>query len=149
MLRLERVSAGYGRITIIMDLSLTVARGEMVALLGPNGAGKSTLVKTIAGVVPNRGGRIELEGIDLATLPPHRIVAAGVVLVPEGRRIFGPFSVIDNLRLGAMHSIVRRSALRKGSTTSSACSRRSRNGAGSAPARCRAANSRCWPSAAG
>ena len=102
MLRLERAYAGYGRILVIAELSLAIARGEMVAVLGPNGAGKSTLVKAIAGVVPSRGGTIDLEGLDLVRLPPHRIVAAGVALVPEGRHVFGPMTVIDNLRLGAM-----------------------------------------------
>jgi branched-chain amino acid transport system ATP-binding protein len=102
MLQLEGVSAGYGRVTVIAGLSLTVAAGEMLAVLGPNGAGKSTLVKAIAGAVPNRGGRIDMAGLALVNLPPHRIVAAGVALVPEGRHIFGPLTVLDNLRLGGM-----------------------------------------------
>ena len=102
MLTLEGVSAGYGPITVIPDLSLHVGDGETVALLGPNGAGKSTLTAAIAGVLRRRAGTIDFDGTNLVDLPPHRVVAAGVVLVPEGRRIFAPLTVMDNLRLGAM-----------------------------------------------
>jgi branched-chain amino acid transport system ATP-binding protein len=102
MLSLEHVSAGYGAITVIPDLSLHVGEGETVALLGPNGAGKSTLTAAIAGALRRRAGAIRFDGVDLVGLPPHQVVAAGVVLVPEGRRIFAPLTVGDNLRLGAM-----------------------------------------------
>jgi len=102
MLTLEGVSAGYGAITVIADLALHVGEGETVALLGPNGAGKSTLTAAIAGALRRRAGTIRFDGIDLVALPPHGVVAAGVVLVPEGRRIFAPLTVGDNLRLGAM-----------------------------------------------
>jgi branched-chain amino acid transport system ATP-binding protein len=102
MLSLEHVSAGYGAITVIPDLSLHVGEGETVALLGPNGAGKSTLTAAIAGALRRRAGTIRFDGKDLVALPPHQVVEAGVVLVPEGRRIFAPLTVGDNLRLGAM-----------------------------------------------
>jgi branched-chain amino acid transport system ATP-binding protein len=102
MLSLEHVSAGYGAITVIPDLSLHVGQGETVALLGPNGAGKSTLTAAIAGALKRRAGTIAFGGVDLVALPPHGVVEAGVVLVPEGRRIFAPLTVGDNLRLGAM-----------------------------------------------
>ena len=77
-------------------------RGECVALLGPNGAGKSTLMSAITGTIEHRSGRIVFDGDDLALLPSHRIVARGVALVPEGRRVFAPLAVEDNLRLGAV-----------------------------------------------
>jgi len=102
MLSLEHVSAGYGAITVIPDLSLHVGEGETVALLGPNGAGKSPLTAAIAGALRRRAGTIRVDGVELVGLPPHGVVAAGVVLVPEGRRIFAPLTVGDNLRLGAM-----------------------------------------------
>src|SRR5690606_7687629 len=79
MLTLKHVSAGYGPITVIPDLSLHVGEGETVALLGPNGAGKSTLTAAIAGVLRRRAGSIEFDGTELIGLPPHRVVAAGVV----------------------------------------------------------------------
>ncbi len=101
MLRLERVSAGYGPAPVVQEVDLAVAAGECVALLGPNGAGKSTLMGAITGTVERRSGAIDCDGHDLARLPSHEIVGHGVALVPEGRRVFAPFSVADNLRLGA------------------------------------------------
>jgi branched-chain amino acid transport system ATP-binding protein len=79
-----------------------VEKGETVALLGPNGAGKSTLLAAITGTIPRRAGKVLLEEENLVDEPSHRIVARGVALVPEGRLIFAPFSVQDNLRLGAI-----------------------------------------------
>jgi branched-chain amino acid transport system ATP-binding protein len=101
-LTVDRVRAGYGPIEVLSDVSVRVGERETVALLGPNGAGKSTLVSTIAGLVAAREGAIRYADTDLARLPPHRIVAAGIRVVPEGRRIFAPLSVEDNLRLGAI-----------------------------------------------
>jgi branched-chain amino acid transport system ATP-binding protein len=102
MLRLTDVTASYGAAPVLQGVSLHVERGETVALLGPNGAGKSTLMAAISGTVPRRGGRIELEGNDLVAAKSHAIVARGVALVPEGRLVFAPFTVEDNLRLGAI-----------------------------------------------
>jgi branched-chain amino acid transport system ATP-binding protein len=87
---------------VLQGVSLAVEKGETVALLGPNGAGKSTLLAAISGTIARREGRIDLEGIDLAKKPSHAIVACGVALVPEGRLVFSPFTVEDNLRLGAV-----------------------------------------------
>ena len=101
MLALERMNAGYGRAPVLQDIDLDVAAGETVAVLGPNGAGKSTLIKGIAGVI-RRGGAIRLDGRDISALESHQIVAAGLAVVPEGRLIFAPLSVEDNLRLGAI-----------------------------------------------
>jgi branched-chain amino acid transport system ATP-binding protein len=101
MLVVESLSAGYGRIAALHGVSLTVGAGEIVAILGANGAGKTTLMKTIAGVHPASAGRILFEGETITAAPPHRRVAAGIALVPEGRQVFGPLSVADNLSLGA------------------------------------------------
>jgi branched-chain amino acid transport system ATP-binding protein len=102
MLRLSEVRASYGAAEVLHGISLSVEKGESVALLGPNGAGKSTLLAAITGTLRHRSGRILLEDTDLVNEPSHRIVSRGVALVPEGRLVFAPFSVADNLRLGAI-----------------------------------------------
>jgi branched-chain amino acid transport system ATP-binding protein len=102
MLRLSELHASYGAAPVLQGVSLAVEKGETVALLGPNGAGKSTLLAAISGTIARREGRIDLEGVDLAKMPSHAIVACGVALVPEGRLVFSPFTVEDNLRLGAV-----------------------------------------------
>jgi len=109
MLRLSDLHASYGAAPVLQGVSLGVEKGETVALLGPNGAGKSTLLAAITGTIPRREGRIELDGVDLLKKQSHVIVAAGVALVPEGRLVFAPFTVEDNLRLGAvrLHGDVR------------------------------------------
>ncbi len=101
-LAVRNLSAGYGPIEVIQRLSLAVETGETVALLGPNGAGKSTLMAALAGVLRRRSGEVWLDERNIASVPPHAVVAAGLALVPEGRRIFAPFTVHDNLRLGAL-----------------------------------------------
>jgi len=101
-LTVRNLSGGYGPIEVITGLSLEVETGETVALLGPNGAGKSTLMAAIAGVLRRRSGGVWLDERNVAAAPPHKVVQAGLALVPEGRRIFAPFSVTDNLRLGAL-----------------------------------------------
>ncbi len=113
MLRLERVCAGYGRAPVLQEVDLRVEKGETVALLGPNGAGKSTLLAAITGTLARREGAIYLEGENIAREPSHRIIARGVALVPEGRLVFAPFSVGDNLRLGAVRLAGGRAALRE------------------------------------
>ena len=102
MLRLAELTAGYGAAPVLRGVSLRVEKGESVALLGPNGAGKSTLLAAITGTIAHRQGSIRLEGKELAGAKSHAIVAGGVALVPEGRLVFAPFSVEDNLRLGAI-----------------------------------------------
>ncbi len=89
---------------------MQVARGETVALLGPNGAGKSTLLAALSGTLRERSGRVRMDGQDLLAMPTHAIVAAGVVQVPEGRRMFAPLSVQDNLRLGTVRLAGRNSS---------------------------------------
>ncbi len=102
MLRLTDLKASYGAAPVLQGVNLQVDKGETVALLGPNGAGKSTLLAAITGTIARRSGQILLDGKNLAEEKSHAIVAQGVALVPEGRLMFAPFSVEDNLRLGAI-----------------------------------------------
>src|ERR671935_38859 len=102
MLRLSDLHASYGAAPVLQGVSLHVERGETVALLGPNGAGKSTLMAAITGTIARRAGSIQLDGAELVGEKSHAIVAHGVALVPEGRLVFAPFSVEENLRLGAI-----------------------------------------------
>jgi len=102
MLRLSDLRASYGAAPVLQGVSLEVGAGETVALLGPNGAGKSTLLAAVTGTIARREGEILFEKHNLVREPSHAIVARGVRLVPEGRLVFAPFSVADNLRLGAL-----------------------------------------------
>jgi branched-chain amino acid transport system ATP-binding protein len=101
MLDIARLDSRYGRIPALAGVDLRVAAGELVALVGANGAGKTTLLRTISGVQPTSGGAIRFDGQDLARLSARRRVQLGIVQVPEGRQVFGPLSVEDNLLLGA------------------------------------------------
>ncbi|HJP21475.1 MAG: ABC transporter ATP-binding protein [Alphaproteobacteria bacterium] len=100
MLRVEGLTASYGAVHALEDISLRV-EGRIVCLLGANGAGKSTTLNCISGIVPPKAGRITFEGDDITGLSPDRIVARGIIQVPEGREIFATLSVRDNLQLGA------------------------------------------------
>jgi branched-chain amino acid transport system ATP-binding protein len=102
MLEITDMTGGYGRADVLDHVTLDVARGEAVALLGPNGAGKSTLMAAVTATLPQRAGTLRLAGRDLSGAASHELVAAGMALVPEGRQIFAPFTVRDNLRLGAI-----------------------------------------------
>jgi branched-chain amino acid transport system ATP-binding protein len=101
MLALEDLRSRYGRIEVIHGLSLTVNEGEIVTLIGSNGAGKTTLLRAVSGVQPTCGGSIRFAGETMDALPAHQRVMRGIVQVPEGRQVFAPLSVEDNLRLGA------------------------------------------------
>jgi branched-chain amino acid transport system ATP-binding protein len=101
MLEVRDLRVRYGAIEALRGVSLTVGEGELVALIGSNGAGKSTCLKAISGILRPVQGSIRLGGEELATEPAYRIVARGVALVPEGRRLFGDQTVMDNLLLGA------------------------------------------------
>jgi branched-chain amino acid transport system ATP-binding protein len=100
VLEVRQLSAHYGRVEALHDISLSVADGEFVAVLGPNGAGKSTLMRAIMGLVANSGD-VSFRGAALPRQSPDTCVARGVVLVPEGRGIFAPMTVAENLELGA------------------------------------------------
>ncbi|WP_299438799.1 ABC transporter ATP-binding protein [uncultured Rhodospira sp.] len=101
MLDIHGLSTHYGRIQALHGIDLTIGEGELVALVGANGAGKTTLLRCLSGVQPATAGRIVLDGEDITRLPPHARVERGLCQVPEGRQVFGPMSVEDNLRLGA------------------------------------------------
>ena len=101
MLSIDNLRSAYGRIEVLHGVTLRVARGEIVTLIGANGAGKTTLLHAISGVQPIAGGAIRFDGKPIEKQPAHVRVANGIVQVPEGRQLFAPLSVKDNLRLGA------------------------------------------------
>ncbi len=100
LLELEGLDVRYGRVPAVRGLTLAVEAGEIVGLIGPNGAGKSTTLHAITGLAPSSAGDVRLAGRSLRGRRPETIARSGVALVPEGRRIFGDFSVEENLRLG-------------------------------------------------
>jgi ABC-type branched-subunit amino acid transport system ATPase component/ABC-type branched-subunit amino acid transport system permease subunit len=100
VLRVSTVDAGYGPVQVLFGASIDVRRGEILALLGTNGAGKSTLLRVIAGVLPARAGRVELDGDDVRAEDASRRAAAGIALMPGGRAVFPSLTVEENLRLG-------------------------------------------------
>jgi branched-chain amino acid transport system ATP-binding protein len=101
VLEVSNLHSAYGRIEVLKGISLEVRTGEVVALIGSNGAGKTTLLRALSGVQPISGGEIRFLGARIDKLPPHRRVERGMTQSPEGRQVFGPLSVEDNLRLGA------------------------------------------------
>ncbi|OWJ68985.1 ABC transporter ATP-binding protein [Inquilinus limosus] len=101
LLEVSGVTTGYGPTTVNRNVSLALGQGEIATILGPNGAGKTTLLRMIAGLVKPRGGSVVFDGRDVTGQPPDAMAKQGVVLVPEGRRIFADMSVEENLRLGA------------------------------------------------
>ena len=101
LLDVRALSAGYGTLPVLDGVRLRVGPGETVAVLGPNGAGKSTMMKALSGLLRPVHGSITLAGADIGRLPAHRVAAAGLILVPEGRQVFPHLSVAENLRLGA------------------------------------------------
>jgi branched-chain amino acid transport system ATP-binding protein len=101
-LAVENLRAAYGEIEVLHGVSLTVAKGQIVALLGANGAGKSTVIKAIMGLVKPTAGRILLDGLDLSGQAAHMAARAGIALVPEGRRIFKKMTVEENLQVGGV-----------------------------------------------
>lgn len=100
ILQLIDVDTYYGKVQALNGIQLQAMEGQITAILGSNGAGKSTTLKTISGLVGARQGKIEFMEEDITKLQPHEIVERGIVHVPEGRRIFGPMTVLENLQLG-------------------------------------------------
>jgi len=101
LLSVRELSAFYGDFQALFGVSLEVAAGELVAVIGANGAGKTTLLRALAGAVPGTRGAVELDGRSVAGLPAEALVGLGLVLVPEGRKIFPSLTVEENLRVGA------------------------------------------------
>jgi branched-chain amino acid transport system ATP-binding protein len=101
MLKLRNLDAGYGNLTVLRRVSLHVNAGEIVTIVGANGAGKTTLLKTIVGLIRARAGEIDFDGTTATALATDRIVGLGCSLVPEGRQVFAPMEVKENLLLGA------------------------------------------------
>lgn len=100
-LDVQMLCAGYGTEEVLHEISLYVDEGEIVSILGANGAGKTTTLLTISGLVRAQSGSIQFAGEDIHTLPSHEVVARGLMQSPEGRRVFGVLTVLENLRLGA------------------------------------------------
>jgi len=101
MLRIQSITASYGKIQALRGVSLHVSPGDIVTLIGANGAGKTTILNTISGLVPVQSGKILFSGQNITGISPENIVKLGISQVPEGRQIFAPLSVMDNLLLGA------------------------------------------------
>ena len=95
------INVHYGRVHAVRDVDLHVERGEVVVVVGPNGAGKSSLLGALSGLLPLTSGSVQLDGADVTGSPAHRIARLNLSQVPEGRRIFAPLTVEENLRLGA------------------------------------------------
>jgi branched-chain amino acid transport system ATP-binding protein len=108
MLRVNNVSAHYGDLQALREVSLTIDRHQIVSIVGSNGAGKTTLINTISGVLPCTEGSITLEGKAVTNWPPHKIVEQGIVQVPEGRLLFPYMTVLENLELGAYNARARK-----------------------------------------
>ena len=101
LLQIDSLDVRYGPFRAVRGVSLSIAKGEVVALIGANGAGKTTFLRAVAGAVPVAGGRVSLDGEDVTRLPSQARVAKGLALVPEGRRLFQDMTVEENLALGA------------------------------------------------
>jgi branched-chain amino acid transport system ATP-binding protein len=100
-LEIDGVYTAYDKADVLQGVSLTVEAGRITCLLGSNGSGKTTLVRSILGLTPPRAGRIVFDGTDITHLPTHRIIAAGIACIPEGRKVFPKLTVEENLRVGA------------------------------------------------
>jgi len=100
-LEIENVRAGYDKADVLDGVSLAVPPGRITCLLGANGAGKTTLIRAILGLTAPRAGRITFDGTDITGVPTHKIIAAGIACIPEGRKVFPKLTAEENLRLGA------------------------------------------------
>ncbi|GAB4482932.1 MAG: ABC transporter ATP-binding protein [Thermodesulfovibrionales bacterium] len=108
MLRIKNLEAGYGSLKVLRRVSLHVNTGEIVTIIGANGAGKTTLLKTVAGLIRPRSGEIVFDRQEIGKLPAEKIVLLGCSLVPEGRQVFAPMTVKENLLLGASVQHIRK-----------------------------------------
>ena len=101
MLRIKNLESGYGRLKVLKKVTMHIGAGEIVTIIGANGAGKTTLLRTVSGLIPARSGEILFDMKEIGTLPPEKIVFLGCSLVPEGRQLFAPMTVKENILLGA------------------------------------------------
>lgn len=100
-LEIDNVTTAYDKADVLDGVSLTIEPGRITCLLGSNGSGKTTLIRSILGLTPPRAGRILFDGADITALPTHKVIAAGIACIPEGRKVFPKLTVEENLRLGA------------------------------------------------
>ena len=107
ILRVEALYSGYGELPVLEDIWLEVGRGEIVSVVGANGAGKTTLLLTISGHLRAHSGSVHFDGQDISRLPAHEAAEHGLVMVPEGGRLFPFMTVLENLELGAYHKKAR------------------------------------------
>ena len=124
LLRAEGLTAGYGKMPILHDVTLEVRVGEMVSVIGPNGAGKSTAFKTIVGFVHATSGRVMFDGQDITGLRPDQVLPRGLAYVPQGRIVFPQMTVLENLEMGAY---IERDGATSAGEPSSASTRSSRS----------------------
>ena len=142
LLKVIDLKVSYGGIEALKGISFSVEKGQIVTLIGANGAGKSTTLRTISGLVPVKSGTITYDGNVISGQQPQQIVAQGLCMVPEGRRVFPNLTVYENLRIGAY--------LRKDDIAADVdhvyqLFPRLKKDTGSLPEHFRAVNSRCWP----
>src|SRR6266704_2247263 len=101
LLEIDGITTAYDKADVLEGVTLDVAPGRITCLLGSNGSGKTTLIRSILGLTPPRAGRILFDGRDITGLPTHKVIAAGIACIPEGRKVFPKLTVEENLRLGA------------------------------------------------
>jgi branched-chain amino acid transport system ATP-binding protein len=100
-LEIKNITTAYDKADVLEGVTLTIEPGRVTCLLGSNGSGKTTLIRSILGLTPPRAGRIAFDGADITGLPTHKVIAAGIACIPEGRKVFPKLTVEENLRLGA------------------------------------------------
>ena len=145
-LEIENVYTAYDKADVLQGISLKVEPGRITCLLGSNGSGKTTLVRSILGLTPPRAGRIVFDGSDITQLPTHKIIAAGIACIPEGRKVFPKLTVEENLRVGAYQERSDKVESRRGLPRSCRFFRGLPSGERSSPAPCRAENRRWYRS---
>lgn len=101
LLEVDGLKAGYGDLTVVHGIDLTVARGEMLTIIGPNGAGKSTFLKGIVGLAERKGGSVVLDGVEITDVPAEEVIYEGICHVPQVDNVFPNLSVLENLKMGA------------------------------------------------
>ena len=141
LLEILDVTTAYDKADVLQGVSLTVEAGSITCLLGSNGSGKTTLIRSILGLTPPRAGRVVFDGKDITRLPTHKVIAAGVACIPEGRKVFPKLTVEENLRVGAYQE-PSDAVTRRAPRTSIACSPASASAGRNSPARCRGASRR-------